>query len=308
MSENGVHTDPGALTDLTDAAAQQHTEVAPDGSSVGYKARRTLRIHVELQRQLRRRRTQLVLGFLVLLPFILALSFEIGQSDPNRRSGGFVDLATASGINFVVLTLFVSSSFLLPMIVALFFGDTIASEASWSSLKYLLAAPIPRHRLLRQKAISSGILSVFALTLLPAVALGVGVIWYGTGEVVSPTGEAAPFGDGVLAMALAVVYISINLFWVAGLAMFLSVSTDAPLGAVGGTVLVSILSQILDQIEPLGDLRNYLPTHYAMAWADLLSTDIDWSEMTRGTFSALVYGGIFTLLAARQFKTKDITS
>ena len=308
MNENGVHTDPGALNDLTDAAAQQHTEVAPDGSSVGYKARRTLRIHVELQRQIRRRRTQLVLGFLVLLPFILALSFEIGQSDPNRRSGGFVDLATASGINFVVLTLFVSSSFLLPMIVALFFGDTIASEASWSSLKYLLAAPIPRHRLLRQKAISSGLLSVFALALLPAVALGVGVAWYGAGEVVSPTGEAAPFGDGVLGMALAVVYIAINLFWVAGLALFLSVSTDAPLGAVGGTVLVSILSQILDQIEPLGDLRNYLPTHYAMAWADLLSTDIDWSEMTRGVFSALCYGGIFTLLAARRFITKDITS
>ncbi|GGN23232.1 ABC transporter permease [Lentzea pudingi] len=308
MNENGVHTDPGALNDLTDAAAAQHTKVAPDGSSAGYKARRTLRIHVELQRQIRRRRTQLVLGFLVLLPFILAASFEIGQSDPNRRSGGFVDLATASGINFVVLTLFVSSSFLLPMIVALFFGDTIASEASWSSLKYLLAAPIPRHRLLRQKAISSGILSVFALTLLPAVALGVGVAWYGAGEVVSPTGEAAPFADGVLGMALAVVYISINLFWVAGLAMFLSVSTDAPLGAVGGTVLVSIVSQILDQIEPLGDLRNYLPTHYAMAWADLLSTDIDWSEMTRGTFSALVYGGVFTLLAARVFKTKDITS
>jgi len=125
VNDNGVHTDPGALNDLTDAAAQQHTKVAPDGSSVGYKARRTLRIRVELQRQIRRRRTQLVLGFLVLLPFILALSFEIGQSDPNRRSGGFVDLATASGINFVVLTLFVSSSFLLPMIVALFFGDTI---------------------------------------------------------------------------------------------------------------------------------------------------------------------------------------
>lgn len=308
MNEHDVHTDPGAITDLTDAAARQHTEVSADGSAAGYKARRTLPIRVELQRQIRRRRTQFVLGFLVLLPFILALSFEIGSSDPNRRSGGFVDLATASGINFVVLTLFVSGSFLLPMIVALFFGDTIASEASWSSLKYLLAAPIPRHRLLRQKAVSSGILSFFALALLPAVALGVGVAWYGAGEVVSPTGEAAPFADGVLGMALAVCYIAINLFWVAGLALFLSVTTDAPLGAVGGTVLVSILSQILDQIEPLGDLRNYLPTHYSMAWADLLSTDIDWSEMTRGTFSALVYGGVFTLLAASRFKTKDITS
>ncbi|MBP2338136.1 ABC-2 type transport system permease protein [Saccharothrix coeruleofusca] len=305
---HGVHTDPAAISDLTDAAAAEHPRVAPDGSKVGYRAGRTLPIRVELVRQLRRRRTQLVLGFLVLLPFILVVSFEIGQSQPNRRTGGFVDLATASGINFVVLTLFVSGSFLLPMIVALFFGDTIASEASWSSLKYLLAAPIPRHRLLRRKTVASGLLSLFALVLLPAVALAVGVLWYGAGEVVSPTGEAASFASGVTGVALAVGYISIHLFWLAGLALFLSVSTDAPLGAVGGAVLASILSQILDQITALGDLREYLPTHYALAWVDLLSTEIDWSQMATGAFSALAYGAFFTLLAARKFARKDITS
>jgi ABC-2 type transport system permease protein len=304
----GVHTDSAAIDDLTTAVASEVNAVAPDGSTVGYRARKTLPLRVELIRQLRRRRTQFVLAFLVLLPFILVISFELGESSPNRRSGGFVDLATASGVNFVLLTLFVTSSFLLPMIVALFFGDTIASEASWSSLKYLLAAPIPRHRLLRRKAISSGMLAVFALALLPAVALAVGVVWYGSGELVSPTGEAASFGDGMTALVLAVVYIAIHLFWVAGLALFLSVATDAPLGAVGGAVLVSILSQILDQITALGDLRQYLPTHYALSWADLLSTDVDWSEMTKGVFSALVYGGLFTLLAARRFTTKDITS
>jgi ABC-2 type transport system permease protein len=305
---DGVHTDPSAISDLTDAAEQEHAAVAPDGSKVGYRAGRTLPVRVELVRQLRRRRTQLVLGFLVLLPFILVVAFELGQSSPNRRSGGFVDLATASGVNFVILTLFVSGSFLLPMIVALFFGDTIASEASWSSLKYLLAAPIQRHRLLRQKALASGVLSVFALVLLPLVALGVGVAWYGAGEAVSPTGEAATFGSGVYGVALAVCYISVHLFWVAGLALYLSVSTDAPLGAVGGAVLVSILSQILDQITALEDLRDYLPTHYALAWADLLSSDVDWSQMARGTFSALAYGAFFTLLAARKFARKDVTS
>jgi ABC-2 type transport system permease protein len=307
-NEHDVHTDPSAVRELTEAAAHTVTEVAPDGSTVGYRARKTLPLRIELIRQLRRRRTQLVLGFLVLLPFLLVLSFELGKASPNRRSGGFVDLATASGVNFVLLTLFVSSSFLLPMIVALFFGDTIASEASWSSLKYLLAAPIPRHRLLRRKAISSGLMSVFALSLLPAVALAVGVIWYGAGELVSPTGEAASFGDGLTGLVFAVGYIAIHLFWVAGLALFLSVSTDAPLGAVGGAVLASILSQILDQITALGDLRQYLPTHYALAWADLLSTDVDWSQMTKGVFSALAYGAFFTLLAARRFTTKDITS
>ncbi|KAA9157168.1 ABC transporter permease subunit [Amycolatopsis acidicola] len=304
----GVHTDPAALDELTEAAGREHTGVGQDGAVEGYRASRTLRLGVELRRQLKRRRTQLVLGFVVLLPFILVVAFEIGQSSPNRRSGGFVDLATASAPNFVVLALFVAGGFLLPTIVALFFGDTIASEASWSSLKYLLAIPVPRHRVLRQKAVTSGLLSILALVLLPLISLVVGLLWYGAGDAISPTGDAIPFGRSLIVIALSVVYIVIQLAWVAGLALLLSVSTDAPLGAVGGTVLVAILSQILDQITALGGLRDYLPTHYAYAWMDLIATDIDWTNMAAGVLSAVVYGTVLTLLGARRFATKDITS
>lgn len=306
--DHGVHTDPSALQELTDAATLQQTEVGPDGAVAGYRASRTLRLGVELQRQIRRRRTQLLLGFVVLLPFILVVAFEIGNANSNNRSGGFVDLATASAPNFVVLALFVSGTFLLPMIVALFFGDTIASESSWSSLKYLLAIPVPRHRLLRQKAVVSGLLSTLALVLLPLVSLVAGVLWYGAGDAISPTGDAITFGDSLIAMVLATVYIVLQLAWVAGLALLLSVSTEAPLGAVGGAVLVAILSQILDQITALGDLRNYLPTHYSFAWIDLISTDIDWTNMASGLLSSVIYGTVFMLLAARRFSTKDVTS
>jgi ABC-2 type transport system permease protein len=38
--------------------------------------------------------------------------------------------------------------------------------------------------------------------------------------------------------------------------LLFSVTTDAPLGAVGGAVLVSILSEILDSITALGGLRE----------------------------------------------------
>jgi ABC-2 type transport system permease protein len=307
--EHDVHTDPAALEVLAEAAAHETVEVAPDGSVVGYKARRTLRLRVELVRQLRRRRVQLMLGFLVLLPFILWAAFEFGTNDGGGQGGGgFVDLATRSAPNFVVFALFATGSFLLPMIVALFFGDTIASEASWSSLKYLLAMPVPRHRLMRQKAVASALLSLFAVTLLPAVALAVGVVFYGAGEAVSPTGDAIPFDQAMIALVLTICYLAIHLLWVAGVALFLTVSTDAPLGAVGGTVLVAILSQILDQITALEGLRNYLPTHYAFAWSDLISTDIDWSNMAAGAFSAVAYGAFFGLLAWRRFRTKDITS
>jgi ABC-2 type transport system permease protein len=282
--------------------------VSTSSAAVGYRAARTLPVRVELARQLRRRRTQLALGFLVLLPFLLLIAFKIGNGSSNRNSGQFVDLATQSASNFTVFALFASAGFLLIVVVALFFGDTVASEASWSSLKYLLAIPVPRGRLLRQKAIVAGILSLIGLVLLPAVSLLVGVIWYGSGDMVGPTGEALPFGVSVGRIGLTVAYLAVHLLWVAGLALLLSVSTNAPLGAVGGAVLASILSEILDSITALGGLREYLPTHYVYAWSDLLSSSVDWGDIARGLLSALVYGVIFFALAARRFATKDITS
>lgn len=293
---------------MTNTPAAVTAEPPANGAMPGYRARRTLPLRVELARQVRRRRTQVTLGFLVVLPFLLLIAFTIGTRSNDRSSGQLADLATASGPNFVAFALFATASFLLVVVIALFFGDTVSSEASWSSLKYLLAIPVPRGRLLRQKAVVAGLLSILGLVLLPAVSLLVGVAWYGSGDLINTTGEALPFGTAVGHLGLAVAYLVLHLVWVAGLALLFSVWTDAPLGAVGGAVLVSILSQILDSVTALGGLREYLPTHYDYAWSGLLGASVDWGELARGVLSAFVYGALFFALAARHFARKDITS
>jgi ABC-2 type transport system permease protein len=280
----------------------------PLEAGTGYRAERTLPVRVELVRQLRRRRTQVTFALVALLPVILWVAFSLAADGPPTGSLNLVDLAKGSAGNFAVFALFASGSFLLVVVVALFFGDTVASEASWSSLRYLLAAPIPRARLLRQKAVVAALLSLAALVLLPTVALLVGALAYGTGDLVSPTGESLTFWAGAGRVLFGAGYLAVYLSWVAGLALLLSVSTDAPLGAVGGAVMASIVSQILDQITALEDLRNYLPTHYATAWSGLLGQTVDWSGMTRGVFSSLCYALVFTAAALHHFNRKDITS
>jgi ABC-2 type transport system permease protein len=86
------------------------------------------------------------------------------------------------------------------------------------------------------------------------------------------------------------------------------VSTDAPLGAVGGAVMVSIVSQILDQITALEGLRDFLPTHFDDAWSGLLGDPVDWNGMTRGALSASIYALVLGALAIWRFQRKDITS
>lgn len=269
----------------------------------------TLPVRIELLRQLRRRRTQITLSLAVVLPIVLWIAFSVGRSSPPGQAGvSLTDLAQTSGANFTVFALFSSSSFLLVVVVALFFGDTVASEASWSSLRYLLAIPVPRVRLLRQKVIVAGLLSGTVLVLLPVVALALGTLVYGDGPYSSPTGETLPYGTAVLRLLLVVVYLACYLSWVGGVATLLSVATDAPLGAVGGAVMVSILSQILDTIDALGSIRDVLPTHYDFAWSDLLTSDVDASDVVRGVLSGLVWATAFGATAVWWFRRKDIVS
>ncbi|EME21868.1 ABC transporter permease [Rhodococcus triatomae] len=282
--------------------------VPADGRASGYRARRTLPLRTELVRQCKRRRTHLALGFLAALPLILVAAFAVGGTGADSGASDLIDLATRGGVNFTVFTLLMSVGFLLIVVVALFFGDSVASEASWSSLRYLLAIPVPRNRLLQQKAIVSALLSAAALILLVTVALSVGTIAYGAEPLVTPFGDSLGYAEATGRLALALTYIAVNLIWVAGLAMLLSVLTDAPLGAVGGTVMVSILVQILDQITALDHWRDYLPGHFSFAWTRFLAPTVDWHDIVIGSFSALAYGSVFAVTAWFVFARKDVTS
>jgi ABC-2 type transport system permease protein len=268
---------------------------------------RTLRLRVELVRQVKRRRTQVAFGLLVVLPIIIAFAFQVGGG-AGSDAPQLVGLANTGAFNFALFTEFASVGFLLVVLVALFCGDTVASEASWSSLRYLLAQPVPRARLLRQKLIIAGTLCVAANVLLPLWAFVVGGLFFGWSPARSPIGGSFDTGASSWRLVIIVGYICGQLVVVAALAFLLSVSVDNPLGAVGGAVMLVVVSNILDQITALDPYRQYLPTHFQYAWVDTLSSPIRWDDMIRGTGLALVYAAAFLGYAWLRFDRKDITS
>jgi ABC-2 type transport system permease protein len=263
---------------------------------------------VEVRRQATRRRTQISLGFLVLLPFLLVAAFSLGSDNRGDGAPALVDLATTGAANFTFFTLFASTGFLLVVVVALFAGDTVASEASWSSLRYLLASPVPRSQLLRRKLAVALTYSAFALVLLPTVAYLAGGLFFSWDPLRSPLGATLSVGDGLVRIVIAVGYLGLSLLFVAALAFLLGVWTDAPLGAVGGAVLLVIVSNILDAVTALGDWRQYLPTHYQYAWTDVLGGTVQWEAMARGALWSVGYSIVLLLCAWRHFQRKDVVS
>jgi ABC-2 type transport system permease protein len=277
------------------------------GHAPDFVPSRTLRLNVEFARQLRRRRSQVAFGLLLLLPIIMAVAFEVGGSS-GSDAPQLVGLATSGAFNFALFAEFAAVGFLLVVVVALFCGDTVASEASWASLRYLLAQPVPRSRLLRQKFAVAGLLCIAANVLLPAWAFVVGGVVFGFNPARSPIGGDFTTGESFLRMLVVVGYICITLLKFASLAFLLSVTVDNPLGAVGGAVMFAVVSSIIDQITALGSYRSYLPTHFDYAWVDSLSKPIVWDDMIRGTGLSLIYSAVFLGWAFLRFDRKDITS
>jgi ABC-2 type transport system permease protein len=267
-----------------------------------------LPLSAEIGRQVRRRRTVGIFTVLTVLPLVLLLAFWLGNDGSDTGERGFVDLAQESGANLVVFTLFASTSFLLIVIVALFAGDTVPSEASWASLRYLLAAPVRRERLLRQKLIVAGLSSMVALVFLPGWTLVVGGIAYGWGAYVGPTGIQIGWPEFAWRLLIIIGYLLLDLSVVGAFAFMLGVLTDAPLAAVGGAVLLMILCAILDSITALGSIRDGLPGHYAYAWRDALAPTINYSDMITGALWSVGYAIIAVWFAFWYFLRKDITS
>lgn len=280
-----------------------------------YQPQKTLPYRLEMYRQIKRKRTLFSYLFVISLPVIVALAVKFGtsgnSSGPTRFGSGTADLiglATKGAANFTTTMFYFATPFLLIAVISIFNGDTVASEASWSTLRYLLAAPVPRTRLLIQKLKVSLTLSFIAIALLISTSWIVGAITFGFKPLQTPLG--ATFSNGLALQRIVIIglYLAVVLLAVAGLAFYLSVSTDVPLGAVGGAIGIIILSNILDAISGLGSLRNWLPTHYSFSWFDALSSSIDWTQMIRGACYSLILFAILISRAVIKFNKKDITS
>lgn len=267
---------------------------------------RPLSWRAEWRRQTGRRRTLWSFGLLLALPIVLVAAFALGDGE----GGGtrLVDLAQEGSANFTVFTLFAASEFLLVILAALFAGDALPSEASWSSLRYLLAAPVPRVRLLTSKLVVAVGTTSLAVLLLPAWSLVVGGVAYGWAPYAGSGGLTLDWPEFGPRLALGVAMIAITLAQVIGIAFLIGTRTDSPLAAAGGAVLVTILASILQAIDALGDLRHGLPMAYSRSWIQALAPEIGWTDLQRGAAWSLLYAVLCLGAAYWVFRRKDVLS
>ncbi len=265
----------------------------------------------EMVKQWRRPRTYVALGLLVLIPLIFTIALKSNPPSPQPTSDedAYAYLATKSGLYLGVAALFFLSRFLLVVVLAVFAGDAIASEANWGNLRAMLVRPITRRRLLASKLASAGTLALIATIVVPLNGLLLGGIAFGWHPLDIPVVPQDSVSLVLAKLALATVYVLWGLTPVIAFAFMVSTMTDTPAGAIFSAVGIYVVSQVLDGISAIGSIRSALPTHYYDAWRDLFVPGMGpTSDMARGALLVLPYTIVFLAIGWWWFGRKDILS
>jgi ABC-2 type transport system permease protein len=285
-------------------------------------------ITVELVKLARRPRTWVSLVLLCALPALVAVFVVVTHVVPPPGQGPtLLSDVLSSGNLFPAAALAIVLPVFLPVAVAVVGGDSVAGEAGSGMLRYLLARPVSRFRLLTAKLVAMVVYTLAAVVLVAATAFLTGIALFGSAPVAAPVGGgslAAPSATAAAATSLsgapitpagltlrilgAVAFIAISMLGVGAIALFLSTVTDSPLAAALGALGALITSQVLITLNSADAVSPYLPTRYWLAWIDFFREPVLWRDIDRGLAVQAVYVAVFLGAAWAHFATKDITS
>jgi ABC-2 type transport system permease protein len=244
---------------------------------------------------------------LAAVPVLIAIAVKTSPSS-GADSSNFINQITGNGIFVALAALVLEIPLFLPIAVASIAGDAVAGEANLGTLRYLLSVPVDRTRLLLVKFGAIAVFALCATLLVTLVGALLGLALFGGGPVLTLSGTLLPFWTGVGRLLLIVVYVAICMTALGGIGLFVSTLTEQPIAATIATLILALGSEISDAIPQLSAIHRFLPTHYWLAFGDLMRDPISYDRIAPGLLSAALYLAIFGTAAWARFGGRDITS
>ncbi|VXC33024.1 Putative membrane protein [Arthrobacter sp. 9AX] len=255
-----------------------------------------------------RRRTWALLLALAAIPVLIAVAVRISSAVPAGRGPAFLDRITQNGLFVAFTAMLVSVPLFLPLTVGVVAGDTIAGEANLGTLRYLLVAPTGRVRLLLVKYAAALAFCLAAPLTVGLAGAAIGAALFPVGPVTLLSGDVIEPPQAFLRILLIAAYLAISLAGLSAVGLFLSTLTVVPVGAMAATVVVSVVSQVLDQLPQLEWLHPWLFSHYWLGFGDLLRQPVLWDSLVHNAWLQAGYVAVFGALAYGRFVTKDVLS
>jgi ABC-2 type transport system permease protein len=251
------------------------------------------------------KRTYLGLGAAVLVPilFVLALHFR------HDRHGGdfaFSSYLNRSGLAVPLVLLLFGSVWMFPLITALVAGDIFASEDHNGTLKTIFTRSLERWQIFAGKALAALTYAIVAILLCGTVAVIAGSIQSGFNSLQTLSGTIVSAPKGLELMYIGLLVYLIPIATIVCIGLLLSALTRNSAAAVVGTLMVSLLFQLIGILPGLGGAQPYLLSTQFDAWQGLLRTPIDWSPIIRAAWVCAMYGVPSLAAAFLVFLRRDV--
>jgi len=261
---------------------------------------------VEIGKAIHRMRTWVFatgLAGLAVLPVVV-----LAASDSAAGGPLFFDLIRRNGLFAALTVIALIQPFFLPLGTSILSGESVATEASGGTLRYLVVRPVGRVRLVVTKYLAVMAQVAAAIAWVMVIGLVAGALAFGYGPLPTLSGTTLTVGQGLLRVLAAGVYVLCGMAGLAAVGMFISTLTSSGVGAAGATMAIAITSQIVDSLPAVRVIHPYLISHGWFAFADLFRSPIEWGAMLDGLVLDAVYLALFLGLAIAAFSRKDVVS
>jgi ABC-2 type transport system permease protein len=195
---------------------------------------------------------------------------------------------------------------MFPLITALVAGDIFASEDHNGTLKTVLTRSLERHQIFAGKALAAASYAVLAIVIDVTVAVIAGSIQSGFNSLQSLSGTIVSAPKGLELVYVGMLVYLIPIATVVCIGLLLSALTRNSAAAVVGTLMISLLFQLIGILPGLTGTQPYLLSTQFNAWQGLLRTPIDWAPVVRAAWVCALYGIPSLVAAFLVFLRRDV--
>jgi ABC-2 type transport system permease protein len=260
----------------------------------------------ELAKLRYQKRTYLGLGGAIVVPILFVLAIHFRGGGDRHGDFAFSSYLDRSGLAVPLVILLFGAVWLFPLITALVAGDIFASEDHNGTLKTILTRSLERGQIFAGKTLAAATYAVAAIFLTGTVAVIAGSLQSGFNSLQSLSGTTV-----TAPKALELVYVSLLVYLmpiaaIVCIGLLLSSITRNSAAAVVGTLMISLLIQLLGILPGLGGLVPYLLSTQFNAWQGLLRSPIDWAPIVRAAWVCALYGLPALAAAYLVFLRRDV--
>ena len=265
----------------------------------------------ELRLVFLRKRNMLLLAVTALFPLVIGIALRLAaprSQGANGPGASFFNQLAGNGVFLSFIALSTLLILVLPVVVAVVAGDSVAGEAGYGTLRYLLAVPAGRTRLLAVKFTTIVLFGLCATVIVSAVALAMGAALFPIGPVTLLSGTTVPLADGLVRLLFVTLYVAAAMAALGAVGLAVSTLTEHAIGAIAAIVILVVTSEVVDNVPQLATIGPYLPTHWWLSFDSVLRAPVDTSTLFKGLLSFGVYTVLFGSFAWARFTSADVTS